>query len=417
MNIAQCPSFIHVHSHSHAGQQPSALLRERRENILLARLAADLLVWTDSAWIIGLVRSNDDVDVIGVFNESGDPALWTGYVDSISLCARAGTLSSMDSQLRSHNLVRVLFPIETDGRLFAVLAVGPGNSNLPYSASDVRIMRELCGQVGNLMRTLAAGLEPSSAGNDELDTVRGMQDRLLPAHLPCVSGLECSGQCERSGRLGGDFFDLSGSSSAGLMAAIGNVSTAGSPGCILLTGLQAYLRSLGQRGVDLRDLFNEANRMFWEIAPENAYATLFSARVDPGREQLQYVNAGHQNSLIVRRSGRLDRLEPNAPVLGLSRRSAYRQRTVSFRPGDTLIGLSDGVAEPARESALIEMVQHDRGLRVRELPARIIDLVESIADPRVPDRTVVVVHYKCASDGDAGDQLHARFEHPAVAAA
>ena len=364
------------------------------------------------AWIVGLVRSRDTTDVVGVFNDSGDPALWTTYVESISVCTRAGTPASIDSELRDRNLVRVLVPIETDGQAIAVLAIGPGNKNpdRQYSASDVAVIRDLCAQISGLLRTQTVATrvdDELERANDEREIVRRIQDRLLPSHLPRISGIECFGQCERSGGLGGDFFDLSGSLSIGVMAAIGDVAAGGSPGCILMTGLQVCLRSLGRRGVELPDLFGEANLMFWDIAPENALATLFSARVNPGREQLHYVNAGYQTSLIVRHGGTADRLEPNAPVLGLSRGSAYRQQTVPFEPGDTLIAVSDGITEPAREAALIRMVQHDQGLRVRELPARIIDLVESFAGPRV-----FVVHFGCASR-----RLGARFAHPAEAAA
>jgi hypothetical protein len=406
MYIPQCPSFIHVHSYSYPGEQPAQ--GEKPENILIARLATDLLAWIDSAWIVGLIRAVDGaaVDVIGVFNESGDPALWAGYVESIATCARTETTAVLDSQLRSHKLVRVLFPIETDGQVVAILAIGPRNRNStqPYTASDVAVMRDLCGQIGSLLRTHAAKI-----GSDgEVETMRGIQDRLLPACAPCIPGIECCGQCERSGRLGGDFFEFSGSNSTGLMAALGNVATEGSPGCILMTGLQACLRSLGRRGVGLPDLFGEMNRMFWEIAPENTYATLFSVRVDPGRERLHYVNAGHQTPLIVRRGGRIDRLEPNAAVLGLGRGSAYRQRTVPFGPGDTLIALSDGIAEPACDTALIEMVQ-DCGASVRKLPARIMDLMESPRGPGVFDRTVVVVHFGCTS------RVNAPFAQPAAA--
>jgi hypothetical protein len=416
MYIPECPSFIHIHS-EHAAA-PIATNREKPEHILIARLATDLLAWIDSAWIIGLIRTHDAADVIGVFNESGDPALWAGYVESITTCARAETPASVDSQLRGHNLARILFPIETDGPVTVVLAIGPRNQNhnQPYSASDVSVMRDLCDQIGNLLR----GYTTAIPANDELDVVRGIQDRLLPASLPNVAGIECSGHCERSGRLGGDFFEFSGSDSTGLLAAIGNVATEGSPGCILMTGLQACLRSLGRRGVELPDLLADLNRMFWETAPENAYAELFCAHIDPRGERLSFINAGHRTSLIVRSSGRIERLEPNAAVLGLGRGTVYRQRTVSFEPGDTLIALSDGITEPGCDRAMIEMVQPGRGTRVHELPARILemlkemlkpDLVEASAGPQVFDRTVVVVRFKGPS------RIDIPFARPVVAAA
>jgi serine phosphatase RsbU (regulator of sigma subunit) len=139
---------------------------------------------------------------------------------------------------------------------------------------------------------------------------------------------------------------------------------------------------------------------------------------------LFYINAGHQTSLIVRRAGRVDRLERNAPVLGLSRGSAYRQRTASFEPGDTLIAVGDAITEPATgtdiaacEAALIRMVRQDNGVRVRELPARMIGVIESFAGVQVLDRTVVVVHFRSAPGGDASRHLHAPFEQFATAAA
>ncbi len=378
-------------------------MREETETILIERLVTDLLVWIDSAWIIGLVRPrevSDFVDVIGVFSSAGDSASWSAYREAISICARVEAISCVDTELRRGDLVQLLFPVETDGQIAAMIAIGPRNRHGRYGASDLSVMRNLCAQIGSLLRAPKAHIR----NQDDPDVVRGIQDRLAPstpASFPRVSGIECAAQCERSGKLGGDFFDLSGSNSTGLTAAIGNVAVAGNPGCILMTGLQACLRSLGRHGVELPDLFGEMNRMFWEIAPENTHASLFSGRISAERERLHYVNAGHQAALIVRRDGRVERLEPNAPSLGLSRSSTYRQRTIQFGPGDTLIALSDGVTESAVpvdiagcERALVEMVVRERGARVRELPARILNLVDALAGPHTLDRTIVIVHFR-----------------------
>jgi serine phosphatase RsbU (regulator of sigma subunit) len=420
MNTPSRQSFTHVHSHTHPGAHPVIVNGEKPEEILIGRLVADLVVWIDSAWIIGLVRSPDAVDVIGVFSGLGDPALWDDYAESISMCSLAETQDWGDSQLRRHNLISVFLPIESNGQITAALAIGPRNQNQRYSASDISLMRDLGAKIGELLRAQTA----TARANDDLQSARCIQDRLLPSRMPRMAGIECSAQCERSDELGGDFFDFSDSSAAGLTASIGNVAVTGHSGAILMTGVQACLQSLGRHGVGLPELFGEVNRMFWEIAPENACATLFSARVCPGREQLLYINAGHQTSLIVRCSGRVDRLEPNAPVLGLGRGSAYRQRTAPFEPGDTLVAVGDAITQPAIgtdsavcEAALIRMVQQNRGVRVRELPARIIDLIESFAGVQVLDRTVVVVHFRSSPGGEANRKLHVPIEQFATVAA
>ena len=392
---------------------------DKPEHVLIARLAADLLAWIDSEWVIGMIRSSSAVDVIGVYAGSGNPAIWQRYVDSISICARSATLHLIDSELRCPDRTRVVLPVETDGELVAVLAIGPRSCNgrRPYSESDVQVMRDLCAQMGYLLRSRTAVGDYMEASKYEAGIVHGIQDRLYRTPFPQVPGIECSAQCERSGRLGGDFFDLSGSVSSGLMASIGNVAVSGNPGCILMTGLQACLRCLGRRATPLSDLFEEMNGMFWQIAPENTSSTLFSARIDPARRRLHYVNAGHQTSLIIRRGGRIvDRLESNAPVLGLSRRSVYRARTLSFCPGDTLIAISDGAEDPDHEAALIKMAQNNHGARVRELPARLIDRAVSSTGSRLLDRTVVVVRFNDAAEEGIG-RRRANVEDRAMAAA
>jgi len=419
MNIPDSQSFTHIHSHTRSPEHSVITSGDRPEDILIARFVADLMVRIDSAWIIGLIRFGDAVDVVGIFGGPGDPGLWAGYIEFISMCTHAGTPACADSQLRSSDLVRVFLPIEANNQITAALAIGPRNRNHRYSPSDISLIRDLGEKIGKLLQ-----MQTAARPNDDLQIARGIRDRLLPSRPPRISGIECFAQCERSEALGGDFFDFAGSKTVGLTASIGNVAVAGSTGSILMTGVQTCLRSLGRHGVELPELFCEVNRMFWDIAPEDAFATLFSARVFPGRKQLRYINAGHQTSLVVRHNGRVDRLEPNAPLLGLSWRSTYCQRTTPFEPGDTLIAVGDAIAEPvigmdiaACETAVIRMVQQDHGVRVRELPARVIDLIESFAGRQDPDRTVVVVHFPGSPGSRASTHLHARTAQFAAAAA
>ena len=255
--------------------------------------------------------------------------------------------------------------------------------------------------IGNVLRSAKAAIEKSSA---DFETARTIQDRLLPAHLPHVRDIECFGHCERCGKLGGDFFDFSSANSDELTAVIGNVGLTGTAGAILRTGVQTARRILAARGAELPDLAAEANRMLWEIAPDDAYATMFSARIGRRPGQLEYTSAGHQAALIVRNTGHVARLEPNAAVLGLSRTSVYRPRTVAFEPGDTLIAVSDGVSE-------IMNYQDTPRIRARELPARIIREVELSTGPGSIDRTVIVVRYGAGPVG-----LRAPVQHALAAA-
>jgi hypothetical protein len=85
--------------------------------------------------------------------------------------------------------------------------------------------------------------------------------------------------------------------------------------------------------------------------------------------------------------------------------------------GDAITQPAIGTDSAVCEAALIRMVQQNRGVRVRELPARIIDLIESFAGVQVLDRTVVVVHFRSSPDGEANRKLHVPIEQFATVAA
>jgi serine phosphatase RsbU (regulator of sigma subunit) len=141
--------------------------------------------------------------------------------------------------------------------------------------------------------------------------------------------------------------------------------------------------------------------MLWRISPDHAWATMFCACINPQRQSLAYVNAGHETAFILRADERMERLEPNGPVLGFSGPVVYRQRVAPFRPGDTLIAVSDGVAEASEAAAgdgvceeeLLHMLQKKESARVQELPARVLETVRRMAGAGTKDRTVIVARY------------------------
>ena len=214
-----------------------------------------------------------------------------------------------------------------------------------------------------------------------------IHERQLPSVMPQIDGIECFCQSLSAERAAGDFFDLVAPNHTWLTIALGTLSAKGLAGSILLTGLQALLHSLASRDTDVSDIACELNQTLWHIAPENTFAGLFSACIRPASREIQFINAGNEAALIVRDGGRISRLEPHSPVLGLSRRSEYHCRTVRFEPGDTLVAITEGAGEGA-----FRILNFGVPERARDLPARIIEAAEPTAD-----RTVVVVHFQESS--------------------
>jgi len=240
-----------------------------------------------------------------------------------------------------------------------------------------------------------------------MSSAREVQSRFFPCHFPHIQGLDYGGESQPAGEVGGDFFDFIPLQRRALFVSVGDVSGTGYAAAILMAGLQAFLRGLtSEHCPGPASVVQELNRIAHDVAPENFYATLFYACVDPVRRQLRYVSAGHEPALLVRKdAARVLRLECTGTVLGLSSRSTFGLRSIPLEPGDLLIAVTDGITESVGaegrelgDSGILEIVRRDPGARASELASRIMEAANS---RHCDDRTVVVVRYTGAAEQGA----------------
>src|SRR6266481_6369958 len=173
----------------------------------------------------------------------------------------------------------------------------------------------------------------------DLDSAREIQGHFFPSYLPHIDGLAYHGECRPAGNVGGDFFDFMPLPENRLAIAVGDVCGHGMGAAIMMSGLQLFLRGLTVLGRgEIGGMVRELNRAVYRTSPDNVYATLFYAHVDPLGRELHYVSAGHEPALLIHtRTARVNRLESTGTVLGLTDRTAYGRRTLPIEPGDLLI--------------------------------------------------------------------------------
>jgi sigma-B regulation protein RsbU (phosphoserine phosphatase) len=266
---------------------------------------------------------------------------------------------------------------------------------------------------------LPADLARMRAG---LSSARDARDRPFPRQLPHIQGLDYYGECRPVRDTGGDFHDFVPLAPHGLAVSVGDVSGHGLSAGILMSGLRALLRGLAAHGpCGIGRMVRELNRAFWQVSPGDFFATLFHACVDPVRRELEYVSAGHESALLVRRrSGRVHRLESTGTVLGLSDRTVYGHRILPLELGDLLIAHTDGVTDAGDaegiefgEKGILRIVQRHPEARACDLAREILEAIDRHAGPgRQDDRTVVVVRLQ----GEAGNGEFKAAEEAVLAA-
>ena len=62
-------------------------------------------------------------------------------------------------------------------------------------------------------------------------------------------------------------------------------------------------------------------------------------------DMLAYINAGHEPLFLINKNGKMEKLKPTGPAVGLLQDTEYTPETISFEPGDALVGYTDGVTE------------------------------------------------------------------------
>lgn len=279
------------------------------------------------------------------------------------------------------------------GGVFAMFEDVDGNTFSLLGFDD--ITREVEGQ----RRARAERLEAERRSTHELEIARQVQARLFPQLVPPLATLDYSGTCVQARQVGGDYYDVLALGGEHVGLVIGDVAGKGMAAALLMAYLQANLRS--QCAIASRDIgrvLREVNRLFFENTPEAAYVTLFFGEYHDRTRRLRYVNCGHLPGLILRRDGRLERLESTATVLGLFAAWDSPIAECDLHPGDTLALYTDGITEASNdageelgEERLVSALRRHATERAEALQTAVLEEVRRFS-PREQhdDRTLII---------------------------
>jgi len=245
-----------------------------------------------------------------------------------------------------------------------------------------------------------------------------------PVRSRAVPGLDYYGACRTATGDCGDFFEFIPVDGGRLLVSFGETLGPGVSPPVMTAAVRAHFHGIGAGGVDaLAAAAAQLNRTLCNAAAAGSLTRLFCGYVDPRRQVLRYVSAGHQSAFLIRSIGWRTRfLETTGTVLGLSDRAVYRQRSVSLGAGDVLIAFSGGVADAVDragcelgEAGIVEAAWEHRHDAPRVLVERILETVARYGDgaTQPTDQTVLAVRFA----GSAGSLIEDGAAELAFAAA
>ena len=240
----------------------------------------------------------------------------------------------------------------------------------PFSPEDLRVLATtaylLAMKVENLY--FEERLVEQQRLKQELTVAGEIQRRLLPAAPPDVTGYDCSGLNVPCYEVGGDYYDFRLYDGTKLGIAIGDVAGKGTGAALLMASVQAFLHSYMDMGIGLDTLMKKLNQSVHEHSSPNKFVTLFYGELNPATHHLRYVNAGHNNPLLLRAGGAVEQLTRGGVPLGLFPDYEFEQGELTLEAGDRLVLFSDGLSE--RWNPAEEMYGEERLLSLARTHAR-----------------------------------------------
>jgi serine phosphatase RsbU (regulator of sigma subunit) len=310
--------------------------------------------------------------------------------------------SILASGIRTAMCAPLWFTATDEGRdsVIGLVYVDSLRHSHAFTEDDLRVLTALANvaaaKIENV-RLLEESMEKRHMEED-MRMAAEIQNGLLPREAPRVPGWDLAG-CNRPCRtVGGDYYDFAVEDGR-LLLALGDVSGKGTGAALLMTVLRAAVRGHWTEP-SLADAVARINRTVCQNVPSSKYVTFFLAGLDPASGRLDFVNAGHNPPILVRKDGSVETLSDGGLVLGLFENIVYDGGRVEMRPGDTLVVYSDGVTETwdpdgeeFGEEGLLPFVVRSRALGAEALQNAILREIEGFeAGARATDdRTIVVL--------------------------
>jgi phosphoserine phosphatase RsbU/P len=191
----------------------------------------------------------------------------------------------------------------------------------------------------------------------DLEIARDIQNFLLPSSPPPVPGLTIAFATRPANTVAGDFYDVfprqgTNSEESKYLIAVADVAGKSIPAALLMATFQASLKTLSVASCPLPELVAGMNRYACCNSQGGArFTTAFIAEFDSSTRSLSYINAGHNNPILRRSSGAIERLHEGGLPLGIQQEATFAIATTTLASGDWLIIFTDGLVEAENQFA------------------------------------------------------------------
>jgi sigma-B regulation protein RsbU (phosphoserine phosphatase) len=242
-------------------------------------------------------------------------------------------------------------------------------------------------------------MQRSSAERDrDFREASEIQRALLPDEIPQVTGYDIAGTWQPSRLVGGDYFDVIRFDEGRAALCIGDVVGKGIPAALLMSNLQAAVRTTSSGSLEPKELCNRVNNLISRNIVPGKFISFFYCLLQADSRVLSYTNAGHCPPMLLHADGSLDRLRTGGAVFGAFPDWQYEQHVVQLEKGDLLVLFTDGITEARNasgeefgEERLARLIVKNGYLAAAALQAEILKAVSAFSGGEFQDDVTLLM--------------------------
>ncbi len=181
--------------------------------------------------------------------------------------------------------------------------------------------------------------------DEQLSLARDIQAKLVPTEPEGGFEVDLAVCYEPAMWVGGDYYDVWTLENGQIAFVVGDVSGKGLAAAMIMSNLQAALRTTMTFCTELPVVVEHINRHLCQHLRDDMFVTFFLGLFDPSENKLSYVNAGHIPPLVMDPSQSARSLGRAAnPPLGILERP-FEMNEQAMAPGASLLVFTDGLTE------------------------------------------------------------------------
>lgn len=232
----------------------------------------------------------------------------------------------------------------------------------------------------------------------EIEVAANMQQTLLGTQVPEVGCLDIGAVSVPARQMSGDYYHFVQDEQGAVSVAIADIIGKGIPAALCMSMIKYAMDSLPAGRHEPSHVLESLNRVVEQNVDPTMFITMFYGMYNMLDHTFYYSSAGHEPGFFYNHeTKKFEELYAKGLLLGVDKRTKYRQFEKKVEVGDIILLMSDGVTECRTEDGFIEVdtlmgyIEKYIHLEAQEIADKVYKELEFLQDFQLRDDFTLII--------------------------